>query len=88
MGEIMNRSLLEYPVLRPLADRFLFQRNDAMVKKIEEFLRQPRTRFVAVGAGHLVGDRGIVEQLQKSGYKVEQISSQAAETAKSPPPAR
>jgi uncharacterized protein YbaP (TraB family) len=36
-------------------------------------LRTKEIYFVIVGAGHLVGDRGIIEILKGKGYIVEQL---------------
>jgi uncharacterized protein YbaP (TraB family) len=47
-------------------------RNDAMTAKIEQLLATPKTYFIAVGAGHLIGDRGIVSQLRAKPLAVEQ----------------
>jgi hypothetical protein len=44
-----------------------------MVLKIEDFLKAKKTYFVIVGAGHLVGDQGIIEILKGKGYLVEQL---------------
>ncbi|RJQ38322.1 MAG: hypothetical protein C4550_06760 [Nitrospiraceae bacterium] len=44
-----------------------------MTLKIEEFLKTKETYFVVVGAGHLVGNKGIIELLKRKGYPVEQI---------------
>ena len=45
-----------------------------MTKKIEEYLTAKRTYFVVVGAGHLVGDKGIIELLKaKKKYKIDQL---------------
>jgi uncharacterized protein len=54
-------------------DKFLYQRDVAMTRKIEELLRQPGPHFIAVGSLHLVGPRSIVEQLKAKGYRVGQI---------------
>ena len=48
-------------------------RNTAMTAKIEGFLQTPKSYFVAVGAAHLVGDNGILSQLQRKNFKVEQL---------------
>ncbi len=58
---------------REFEDKFLYQRDVAMTRKIDELLRQPGPHFIAVGSLHLVGPRSIVEQLKARGYKVEQI---------------
>ena len=44
-----------------------------MASKIEDFLKTKETFFVIVGAGHLVGEKGIVETLKTKGYVVEQM---------------
>jgi hypothetical protein len=62
-----------FPVLKPVLVKLYDERNDAMTQKIEAFLKTPKTYFVAVGAGHLVGERGIVGQLRAKNYKVEQL---------------
>lgn len=47
------------------------KRNFNMVKKIREYLNQPGTYFVVVGAAHLVGENGLVNLLSKD-YSVNQ----------------
>ena len=44
-----------------------------MVSKIEDFLRMKETYFVIIGAGHLIGERGMIEILKAKGYSVEQM---------------
>lgn len=57
-----------------LEEKFVWSRNAAMVEKIGAWLDGPRDRrFVAVGALHLAGPRGIVELLRKRGYVVRQV---------------
>jgi uncharacterized protein len=48
-------------------------RNAGMVSKIEGYLNSEETHtyFVVVGALHMLGDDGIVTQLEKAGYTVE-----------------
>ena len=58
---------------REFDDKFLYQRDVAMTRKIEELLRQPGPHFIAVGSLHLVGPRSIVEQLKAKGYRIEQM---------------
>jgi uncharacterized protein YbaP (TraB family) len=43
-----------------------------MSSRIEGFLRTKETSFVAVGAAHLIGERGILEMLRNKGYTVKQ----------------
>ena len=58
---------------REFDDKFLYQRDVAMTRKIEELLRQSGPHFIAVGSLHLVGPKSIVEQLKARGFRVEQI---------------
>ena len=53
-------------------EKLIYERNRTMAQKIEEFLKTKETYFVIVGAGHLVGEKGIVGILKKRGYRVEQ----------------
>ena len=71
----------EYPALKPVFDQLFGQRNDAMTQKIEQFLQTPKTYFVAVGAGHLTGDRGILSQLRGGHYDVEQLQDRGIKSA-------
>jgi uncharacterized protein YbaP (TraB family) len=72
MEELLNRSVSDYPQLKPIAKSLLDDRNDVMTEKIERFLDTSKTYFVAVGAAHLVGDRGIIRQLRAKQFTVEQ----------------
>ncbi len=53
--------------------KLLTDRNDRWIKKMEEQLTKNAT-FFAVGAMHLVGEKGLIEQLQAAGYSVEAVN--------------
>jgi uncharacterized protein YbaP (TraB family) len=55
-----------------LMNRLIDDRNQRMVKAMEEHLQTGQT-FVAVGALHLPGKHGIINLLRKAGYKVEAV---------------
>jgi uncharacterized protein len=59
--------------LAPVLEKLFDERNIKMTSKIEGYLSSNGTYFVIVGAGHLVGKRGIVELLKSRGYVVEQL---------------
>ena len=55
-------------------EKFIWARHDAMAEKIEGYLNQSKERhFIAVGALHLAGPRGLIELLRKRGYIVRQL---------------
>ena len=71
--ELNQKGLSDPEAKREFDDKFLYQRDLAMTRKIEELLRQTGPHFIAVGSLHLVGPKSIVEQLKAKGYRVEQI---------------
>ena len=73
MQELITRSVRDYPQLKPLITKLLDDRNTAMTAKIERFLQTPKAYFVAIGAGHLVGDNGILSQLRRKNFRLEQL---------------
>ena len=48
----------------------LYRRNEVWAKKLADMMKN-QSLVVAVGAGHLPGDRGVINLLRKAGYKVE-----------------
>jgi uncharacterized protein YbaP (TraB family) len=56
----------------PMFDLLFFARNEKWIPKLTPLLDQGGV-FVAVGAGHLLGDRGVQALLVKKGYSVERI---------------
>jgi uncharacterized protein len=73
MEVVMTKSLKEDPKLAPIQEKLIVERNRKMVSTLEEYLRGKGTYFVVVGAGHLTGEKGIIEALRKKGYPVEQF---------------
>ena len=54
-------------------EKFVWSRHADMLAKIEGYLNDSRDRsFIAVGALHLAGPRGLIELLRKRGYVVRQ----------------
>lgn len=60
----------EYP---DLFRRLFADRNRAMTDRLLELAKVPARYFVVVGAGHLVGDRGIVALLAQRGVVSQQL---------------
>ncbi len=72
LSSIVSSSLVVDPRLDEIFDILITRRNDAMTAKIVTYLKTGRDYFVVVGAGHVVGEAGIVSQLRQKGYKVTQ----------------
>ena len=70
---IMTKSIKEDKKLIPIYEKLVVERNRKMVSKIEEYLKEKETFFVIVGAGHLVGNQGIIELLKGKGFLLEQL---------------
>jgi uncharacterized protein YbaP (TraB family) len=70
---IITRSLAEDKRLSSIYEKLIYERNRSMSSKIEDYLKTKETYFVIVGAGHLVGKRGIIEILKAKGFLVEQL---------------
>lgn len=59
--------------LSAIYEKMFYSRNRKMVDKIQGYLQQNQDYFVIVGAGHLVGDKGILYYLEKEGYSTQQM---------------
>jgi len=70
---IVTRSVKQDKRLLPVYEKLIIERNKKMVSKIEEYLKEKETFFVIVGAGHLVGNQGIIELLKGKGFLIEQL---------------
>jgi len=53
--------------------RLIVDRNRQWIEKLKTMILSPETELVLVGALHLVGSDGLVAQLQRMGYRVEQL---------------
>ena len=51
----------------------LDERNPNMANKIAELLKTDKRSFAAIGALHLIGNKGVPALLQQRGYKVEKL---------------
>jgi hypothetical protein len=61
------------PALRPVYEKLFYERNARMAEALRGLLAQPRTWFVVVGAGHVVGPQGVVALLEQQGHPVRQL---------------
>lgn len=53
-------------------EKLLFQRNREWMKTLEPLLAEGGV-FVAVGAGHFVGDQGLLALLRAAGYEIQRV---------------
>ena len=58
------------------SDKLINQRNIHMADKMEKLMKK-NSVFVAVGAGHLPCDKGILSLLKQRGYKVSPVISKS-----------
>jgi uncharacterized protein YbaP (TraB family) len=70
---VLEDELSRHPEFRPLQERMFDQRNRAMTERIVRLQRAGGNHFVVVGAGHLLGDQGIIALLQKRGQNPRQL---------------
>jgi len=56
-----------------LYQTILVQRNQNWAVKIADMMKEPQTRFIAVGAGHLAGPDSLLVQLQSAGITAERL---------------
>ncbi|VAW52393.1 hypothetical protein MNBD_GAMMA05-728 [hydrothermal vent metagenome] len=68
---LFEDALTQYPAFSAIYNRLFFERNIKMTEKIDAMLKQKGQYFVVVGAGHLIGKKGIVELLSAKGYEVK-----------------
>ncbi len=72
LESILSKGISKEAGMSSVWDKLLYERNSNMLLRIEDLLKTEETVFVVVGAGHLVGPRGIVEMLRARGYTVQQ----------------
>lgn len=74
MEEVFNEKMNNSCDSRPEEDDILiFNRNNNWIKVMPKIMAEKAT-FFAVGAAHLLGEKGVLEQLKKAGYTVEGVS--------------
>ena len=70
VGSIMNEAMEGSP---ELADRLLYNRNKNWAEWIDARLDTPGTVFMAVGAGHLAGNKSVQDYLKEKGIETTRI---------------
>ncbi len=72
-GEVFFREYDRYPELVPLLDKIIIRRNHRLTARINSLLDRRPPVFIVVGAGHLVGEQGILALLTARGHTVTQM---------------
>jgi uncharacterized protein YbaP (TraB family) len=74
-----DKTTLESVGIKPMIEDYplvyrslLVERNNNWLPKIERLISQPESKFILVGALHLAGEDGLLEQLKRKGYQVQQ----------------
>jgi uncharacterized protein YbaP (TraB family) len=70
LDALLNEGLKDVPTLFA---KLVSDRNAEWVPKIEQMMKSGDDALVVVGAGHLVGKKGLVEMLRAKGYAVDQL---------------
>lgn len=71
LERILFDPLREEPGLAVFYQRVIFDRNERMARKLAHWARDGRLRFAVVGAGHVVGRRGIPALLHAQGFRIQ-----------------
>ena len=70
LDDLLNQGLKDVPTIFA---KLVSDRNAAWIPKIEQMVKSGDDALIVVGAGHLVGKKGVVEMLRAKGYRVDQI---------------
>lgn len=70
--ESLYNAIISSPDSKGNLNTLLFERNEKWIPKIEKLIHDQAT-FIAVGAGHLWGKKGLIQLLRKQGYQVEPV---------------
>lgn len=71
LSELISRSDAD---MQPYEDILLYHRNRNWVQKLKTIMKE-RPVTIAVGAGHLPGEKGVISLLRKEGYTVKAVKS-------------
>ncbi|MCK5541927.1 MAG: TraB/GumN family protein [Desulfobacterales bacterium] len=73
IDNIMLKPYEKSSEFKPFLEKMFYERNIKMVSKIKDLLRENQKFFVVVGAGHLVGKKGIIQLMQSENYSIKQL---------------
>lgn len=70
LATMANKEFKKYP---EMLEGLLYARNRNWMVEIDQMMAMPGTKFIAVGAGHLAGEKSVIDLLKKAGITVERI---------------
>ncbi len=71
LDKLANQSMKEkFPKLHQM---LLVDRNNSWLPQIENYFKTKEVEFVLVGAAHLIGEDGVIQQLKQKGYQVSRL---------------
>lgn len=74
MNELLfEDAIINYPGFASIYESLFYSRNKKMTNTVKSYLKNKGNYFFIVGAGHLIGEKGIVRLLEKTGYKVDRL---------------
>ncbi len=72
---LISESLAEHPEFEPVYEPLFFERNREMTENLQQLFNSGGKYFVVVGAGHLVGEQGIISLLQERGFELRPLAT-------------
>ena len=75
LEEIALTPLERAPEFQPFYDRVLFERNERMADRLAQLSLDGRVRLVVIGAGHMLGPRGIPALLGAKHFEIRKTTS-------------
>ncbi|MEF2144353.1 MAG: TraB/GumN family protein [Desulfovibrionaceae bacterium] len=73
LNQLLFGRLVMNVIFKPWHERLYYQRNERMAEKILGYLETGQTHFIIAGAGHVVGERGLVRLLADQGCTLTQL---------------
>lgn len=73
LDTLLNGYLDDSEGLEEVFERLFTERNRTMAEKIRGYLATDRDYFIVVGAGHLVGEDGLLKTLAAEGFQLRQV---------------
>jgi uncharacterized protein YbaP (TraB family) len=73
LERIIYRPMAESPQLASYYERLVLGRNESMTQRLASLARDGKLRFVVLGAGHMVGERGVPVLLRDYGFRVDVV---------------